>query len=158
MLLTPIPGLSTVPGAADYVGGADDVFVSNFANSSMKHNYFGTYFQDDIKVTPKLTVNLGLRWEYFGQLIENYGAQSNFLPSGSNGSSTFLMTKKRCNTPLSPDFYAAAQADNINIVCSESARAWRIAKTQFCASRGVCVSADAEVRDSRRLRYFLRRV
>ncbi len=116
MLLTPIPG--NVPGAADYVGGADDVYVSNFANSSMKHNYFGTYFQDDIKVTPKLTVNLGLRWEYFGQLLENYGAQSNFLPSGSNGSSTFLMTKKRCNTPLSPDFYAAAQADNINIVCS----------------------------------------
>ena len=116
MLLTPI--LGNVPGAADNVGGADDVYVSNFATSSMKHNYFGTYFQDDIKVTPKLTVNLGLRWEYFGQLLENYGAQSNFLPSGANGSSTFLLTKKRCNTPLSTEFYAAAQADNINIVCS----------------------------------------
>jgi hypothetical protein len=116
MLLTPI--LGNVPGAADNVGGASDVYVSNFANSSMKHNYFGTYFQDDIKVTPKLTVNLGLRWEYFGQLLENYGAQSNFQPFGANGSSTFLLTKKRCNTPLSTDFYAAAQADNINIVCS----------------------------------------
>jgi hypothetical protein len=116
MLLTPIPG--TVAGASDYVGGADDVTVSNFANTSMKHNYYGAYFQDDIKVTPKLTVNLGLRWEYFGELIENYGAQSNFLPFGPNGSSTFMLTKKRCNTPLSTDFYAAAQADNINIVCS----------------------------------------
>lgn len=28
------------------------------------------------------------------------------------------MTKRRCNTPLSPDFRAAAQKDNINIVCS----------------------------------------
>ncbi|MGB2678371.1 MAG: TonB-dependent receptor [Candidatus Acidiferrum sp.] len=116
MLLTPIPG--TVTGASDYVGGADDIYVSNFANTSMKHNYYGAYFQDDIKVTPKLTVNLGLRWEYFGELIENYGAQSNFLPFGPNGSSTFMLTKQRCNTPLSPDFYAAAQADNINIVCS----------------------------------------
>ncbi len=116
MLLTPITG--TVAGAADYVGGSDDVFVSNFANTSMKHNYFGAYFQDDIKITPKLTVNLGLRWEYFGQLLENYGAQSNFQLGGANGSSTFLMTQKRCNTPLSPDFYAAAKADNINIVCS----------------------------------------
>jgi hypothetical protein len=116
MLLTPIPG--NVAGAADYVGGADDIYVSNFANTSMKHNYYGAYFQDDIKVTPKLTVNLGLRWEYFGQLIENYGAQSNFFPSGSNGSSTFMLTQKRCNTPLSPDFYAAAKTDNINVVCS----------------------------------------
>ncbi|MGA2299079.1 MAG: TonB-dependent receptor [Candidatus Acidiferrum sp.] len=116
MLLTPIAG--TVAGAADFVGGADDIYVSNFANTSMKHNYYGAYFQDDIKVTPKLTVNLGLRWEYFGELIENYGAQSNFLPFGPNGSSTFMLTQKRCNTPLSPDFYAAAQADNINVVCS----------------------------------------
>ncbi|HKN24395.1 MAG TPA: TonB-dependent receptor [Candidatus Acidoferrum sp.] len=116
MLLTPIP--ATVTGASDYVGGSDNIYVSNFANTSMKHNYYGAYFQDDIKVTPKLTVNLGLRWEYFGELIENYGAQSNFLPSGPNGSSTFMLTQKRCSTPLSPDFYAAAKTDNINVVCS----------------------------------------
>ena len=76
------------------------------------------YFQDDFKVTPKLTVNLGLRWEYFGQLIENYGAQSNFLPSGNSNPSEFLITKQRCNTPLSPDFFAAAATDNIYVVCS----------------------------------------
>ena len=108
LLLTPIPG--TVPGASDFVGGADEITVSNIAATSMKRDYYGTYFQDDIKVTPKLTVNLGLRWEYFGQLIENYGAQSNFLPSSSpNNPSKFLITTKRCDTPLSPDFTAAAR-------------------------------------------------
>jgi hypothetical protein len=116
MLLTPIPG--TAPGAADYVGGADQVQVSNIANTDQKRAYYGAYFQDDVQVTPKLTVNLGLRWEYFGQLIERYGAQSNFLPSGSNSPSEFLLPKRRCNTPLSPDFVAAAQTDNIDIVCS----------------------------------------
>ena len=30
-------------------------------------------------MTSKLTLNLGLRYEYFGQLNENYGAQPNFL-------------------------------------------------------------------------------
>ncbi len=116
LLLSPIPG--TVPGAADYVGGADNVSASNIANTDQKRNYHGLYFQDDFHVTSKLTVNLGLRWEYFGQLIERYGAQSNFLPSGSSSPSEFLLTKKRCNTPLSPEFSAAAQADNISVVCS----------------------------------------
>ncbi|MGI9074955.1 MAG: TonB-dependent receptor domain-containing protein [Bryobacteraceae bacterium] len=117
MLLTPIP--ATLPGAADFLGGADSISASNIANTDQKRNYHGAYFQDDIQVTPKLTVNLGLRWEYFGQLIERYGAQSNFLPSGTPGSSSqFLLTKRRCNTPFSPEFLAAAATDNIDIVCS----------------------------------------
>lgn len=120
MLLTPIPG--TVPGAADYVGGADSVSASNIANTSQKHEYYAGYFQDDFKITPKLTVNLGLRYEYFGQLIENYGNQSNFIPNfvgpTHNGHSTFLLTQKRCNTPFSSDFMTAAATDGIDIVCS----------------------------------------
>src|ERR1700722_726068 len=102
LLLTPIPG--TVTGAADFVGGADTVQASNIALTSMKRNYYAGYGQDDIKVTQKLTVNLGLRYEYFGQLLENYGAQSNFVPSataGAGGTSTFFLTNKRCNTPFS---------------------------------------------------------
>ena len=117
MLLTPIPG--TVAGAADYVGGADSISVSNVANTSMKHNYLAGYFQDDIKVNQKLTVNLGLRYEYFGQLIAKHGAQSNFLPGGgASGASEFLIAQGGCSTPLSPDFRAAAALDNINIACS----------------------------------------
>lgn len=117
MLLTPIP--ATVPGASNYVGGADDIAASNIANTDLKRNYHGAYFQDDFKITSRLTVNLGLRWEFFGQQVERYGAQSNFLPSGSPGTpSQFLLTKRRCNTPLSPEFLAAAAQDNINIVCS----------------------------------------
>jgi Carboxypeptidase regulatory-like domain/TonB dependent receptor len=130
MLLTPIP--ATVPGASDFVGGADDVAASNIANTDQKRSYHGVYFQDDFQVTPKLTVNLGLRWEYFGQLIERYGAQSNFLPSGNPGSpSQFLLTKRRCNTPFSPEFLAATAKDNIDIVCSDVAGLGRSQLTNF---------------------------
>jgi hypothetical protein len=116
MLLTPIP--ATVPGGFNYVGGADAINASNYANTDMARNYYAAYFQDDWKTTPKLTLNLGLRWEYFGQIVELYGAQSNFLPAGPGGPAQFLLTQQRCKTPLSPDFLAAAKTDNINISCS----------------------------------------
>jgi hypothetical protein len=116
LLLTPIPG--TVPGAFNYVGGSDSVGASNYANTDMGRNYYGVYFQDDWKTTPKLTLNLGLRWEYFGQIVENFGAQSNFIPAGSGGAAQFLLTQSRCKTPLSPDFFTAAKTDHISIVCS----------------------------------------
>jgi hypothetical protein len=118
MLLTPIPG--TVPGAANYVGGSDSINDSDIARTSMQHKYYAGYFQDDLKVNTKLTLNLGLRYEYFGQLLENYGKQSNFLLPGEvgNSQSEFLLTSRRCNSRFSPDFTAAAATDSITVGCS----------------------------------------
>jgi len=42
-----------------------------------------------------------------------------------------MLTQKRCNTPLSPDFYAAAQADNINVVCFPVSQARGTTKFNF---------------------------
>ena len=118
MLLTPIP--ATVPGACDFVGGADDVSASNIANTDQKRNYHGAYFQDDIQVTPKLTVNLGLRWEYFGQLIERYGAQSNFLPSGTRQPFPVFVDQRAAATHrFHRSSWQPQPHDNINIVCSD---------------------------------------
>ncbi len=116
MLLTPIA--ATVPGGFNDVGGADSINASNYANTDMGRNYDAVYFEDDWKITPKLTLNPGLRWEYFGQIKERYGAQSNFIPALGGGPATFLITKQRCSTPLSPDFSTAAQTDHVAVSCS----------------------------------------
>ena len=44
---------------------------------------FALYAQDDWKVTPKLTLNLGLRWEVEPGITDRYGAISNFDQSAT---------------------------------------------------------------------------
>jgi hypothetical protein len=43
-----------------------------------KQNRISLYVQDDIKVTPNLTVNAGLRWAYTSPLVEKNNRQANF--------------------------------------------------------------------------------
>lgn len=98
-------------------GGADTVFASNLFNRDFTHNYYAGYFQDDWKVTPKLTLNLGLRWEYFDMGVDDFSHESafQFHSFGAPGSGVFKIAKKFCNAGLlSPAFLAALQAGNFS--------------------------------------------
>jgi hypothetical protein len=76
-LLTPIA--STV-GGPNFVGGSNEIFVSNISLTDNGKDYYGAFINDDWKLTPKLTVNLGLRWDFFGLVGEHHENQANFSP------------------------------------------------------------------------------
>jgi len=82
--------VSAADGGYDYSGGLDQFWMSNIGKTYDQKTYTALYLQDDWKITPKITINLGLRWDYFGPINETNGGQANFVPSYF-GKPTFLL-------------------------------------------------------------------
>ena len=109
------PELATVPNGVDYSGGSDEVRASNINKTYDTRTYFATYFQDDFKITPQLTLNLGLRWDYFSPISESNGGQANFVQDGPpNGTPTYLIPASgKDDRALSDSFTSLLAQDGI---------------------------------------------
>ena len=62
-----------------YAGEADTSY--GITDKSFKFDDLSFYFSDDWKFSQRLTLNLGLRWDWFGWPIEKNGRFANFDPS-----------------------------------------------------------------------------
>ena len=142
-VLTPIN--ATVANGVDNVGGANRVFASNQANTDDGRNYYGSYFQDDWKVTSKLTLNLGLRWDFFGQVEENFGAQANFIPRAPGGGAQYLIPVERQKDPLSQSFKDTLAKDKIGLVYTHNFGLGISQKTNFAPRVGFAYQATQKL-------------
>lgn len=52
--------------------------LATYAQGNQRRRIHAGYLQDDIKVSQRLMVNLGVRWEYIGPWFEKYNKYSNF--------------------------------------------------------------------------------
>jgi hypothetical protein len=66
--------------AAMLAGQSDGGNINNLNNVDYFRKVFSVFVQDDWRITPKLSVNAGLRYEYFGPITERHNAQANFNP------------------------------------------------------------------------------
>lgn len=105
--------LSTLTGdpfASFMLGAINTGYISTNNFIASKKQAFAWYAQDDWKLTPKLTLNLGVRYELFSPIGEAFGRQSNFvledltlyIPAGPNS-----------DAPLPPNFNRPASVNGI---------------------------------------------
>jgi hypothetical protein len=113
-LLSQIPSL--VPGGVDYLGGMHDIRVSPFGDVDAFKTYHGAYVQDSWRATNKLTLNYGLRWDWFSREQEREAEQANFVPGPP---ARYLIPAEWRDKPLSASFVNNLQRDGIELVYTD---------------------------------------
>jgi Carboxypeptidase regulatory-like domain/TonB dependent receptor-like, beta-barrel len=115
------PGATLISGGISNLGGMSLYQGSNWAGTRYFADYYGAYVQDNWRITPALTLNLGLRWDYSSPYGESNGSQANFQQTGGDGAGgIYYMTKKGCSVPRSTAFNALLASYNIQVDCVSS--------------------------------------
>ncbi len=109
----------------DFLTGARSTYqLNNFVIVNYHQNMNFFYFQDDIKISPKLTINAGLRYELVtpqfvsGNHLANFDPTTNTLIQASGGS---LYNRALVHTPkldFAPRFGFAYQVDPKTVIRS----------------------------------------
>jgi hypothetical protein len=105
-------GDATGDPLTDFLSGQVDSGFQYFGNS-LRHtheNNFGFYVQDSFRPTQRLTINYGMRWDYFGVIKEQNNLMSNVTSvSPSPGTGTFTLTQ--VGQPGLPNLYNPDKKD-----------------------------------------------
>lgn len=77
-----IPRFSPASGLADFLLGLpfNSINSTGSPTGNTRKTEFAAYIQDDWKVSPRLTLNYGVRWEFYGRITERVNKQSMWVP------------------------------------------------------------------------------
>jgi Carboxypeptidase regulatory-like domain/TonB-dependent Receptor Plug Domain len=98
--------------AAQNGSGVSNIFnsvgSSGISRKDERYADYAGFIQDDLKLSPRLTINAGLRYEYFGPPSEVHGRLSNFDPRiapaqvPASGSLVGFLLPANFNGPVAP--------------------------------------------------------
>ncbi|MBZ5600917.1 MAG: TonB-dependent receptor [Acidobacteriia bacterium] len=73
-------GMSAAQNGSQFSNLSSSAGDTGITDRHYRYKAFSTFAQDDFKVSTRLTINAGLRWEYFGPPSDTEGRVSNFDP------------------------------------------------------------------------------
>ena len=131
-LLTSASGAGGLPAAgtgfdfADFLLALPQSSSIRYADSNtyLRENVWTAFVRDDWKVLPNLTLNLGLRYEYFSPFYEKYGRMAN-LDIGPGYSAVALVTPGG-NGPYSGGFPFGLINPDYNNLSPRFGLAWKM--------------------------------
>jgi len=116
------PGVNALSTASAPLGGLNGYNGNNWNKSTYHAPQISFYASDNWKITPDLTLTLGIRDDYFAPYYAAGGTQSegNFWFGGAGNTASgsgYYVAHDGCNVTTSAYFRALMAADNIPIIC-----------------------------------------
>lgn len=144
------------PGAANTGYGTASFLLDQQTSASLSDIspfdefrwYRSGYAEDTWKATPKLTLNLGLRYDSFQPVQEVKGRQANFIPNGpvlpGQGTADFVLTPQQANTPLSPAFLSLLAASKVTVQTGTNPALVSSPRLNFAPRMGIAYAPDPQ--------------
>jgi len=142
------------PGASNVGSGIADFLTDNMSNGSIgpsgafndAQNNLSGYVQDDWKVTKSLTLNLGVRYDYFQPYKEMAGLQGNFYATSvgiSTGTGVYLLpAEDQGKITINPAFLTELAANHIALQYDSNSRLTQQQNNNFAPRVGFAYSLD----------------
>ena len=139
--------IPTGAGTADFlIGQMHQTDISTSPRINDAQWYDSAYVQDDWKLTPRLTLNLGVRYDHYEPYKENAGNQANFVAAGglgiAAGTGVYELPQRSSNQNLGAPFLAALAKDNVTLKYVSNERLANEQNLNFAPRIGVSFQAN----------------